>query len=109
MSLTPQGADDFSKLSYKDINSMAEELHKSAANMEEILEQVKILFSNIGNEEVWAGDAANETREEFDKLSAQFPKFSEAIDDCYNYLLSVTGGYKSVDKTIKSNVSTEIN
>ena len=77
---------DFSKLSYEQVTAAANEL--------------KTLFENVGNEQVWSGTAASATKERFDELSAKFPEFSSAVDDCYKYLSNVVETYKSVDAAV---------
>ena len=49
---------------------------------------------------MWSGTAASETKATFDKLSAKFPEFSQSVNDCYKYLLSVVENYKSVDSMV---------
>lgn len=92
-----------SKLSYSQIQALAEQLHSSSMNMESVLNEIKILFDKIGTEDVWSGTAASSTKEEFDTLSAKFPEFYQAIEDCYKYLLSVVETYKSVDAAVRGN------
>ena len=91
---------DFSKLSYTQVQSLAEQLNTSSANMQSLLEEIKVLFNKVGEENVWSGTAASQTKEEFDTLSAKFPEFSQAVQDCYKYLLSVLENYKAVDSII---------
>ena len=91
---------DFSKLSYGQVQSMADQLHGSAIEMENTLTEIKTLFERVGNDDVWSGTAASITKERFDELSSKFPEFSQEIDDCYKYLLSVVDRYKSVDKVV---------
>lgn len=88
---------DFSKLSYEQIQSIAEQLHSSSTQMEQLLSEIKTLFEKIGNDNVWSGTAASATKERFDNLSTKFPEFSESVDDCYKYLLTVVQNYKAVD------------
>lgn len=92
-----------SKLSYSQIQALAEQLHSSSMNMESVLNEIKMLFDKIGTEDVWSGTAASSTKEEFDTLSAKFPEFYQAIEDCYKYLLSVVETYKSVDAAVRGN------
>ena len=92
-----------SHLSYSQIESLASQLNSSAQNMEGLLNEIKMLFERIGTDDVWSGTAANSTKAEFDVLSAKFPEFSQAINDCYTYLLSVVEEYKRVDATISGN------
>ncbi len=89
-----------STLSYQQIISIATQLHNSASAMEDNLNNLKALFNKVGNDDVWSGTAAAATKDEFDKLSAKFPEFSQAIDDCYKYLQSVVETYKNVDASV---------
>ena len=95
---------DFSKLSYSQVQALADQLHNSATSMETLLSEIKTLFENIGSEEVWSGTAASETKTQFDVLSSKFPEFSSAVNDCYKYLLSVVENYKAVDAAINGQV-----
>lgn len=91
---------DFSKLSYSQVQSMADQLNSSATQMETLLGEIKTLFDKIGTDDVWSGTAASTTKERFDELSAKFPEFSQSINDCYKYLTSVVENYKSVDAMV---------
>ena len=91
---------DFSKLSYSQVQTMADRLNTSANNMEALLNEIKALFEKIGNDEVWSGTAAAQTKEQFELLSAKFPEFSSAVNDCYKYLLNVVENYKAVDTAV---------
>lgn len=91
---------DFSKLSYGQVQAMADQLHGASTEMENTLTEIKTLFERVGNDDVWSGTAAATTKEQFDELSSKFPEFSQAVDDCYKYLLSVVERYKSVDKAV---------
>mgnify|MGYP000403522572 CR=1 FL=1 len=91
---------DFSKLSYSQVQAMADQLNSSSTQMESLLTEIKTLFDKIGSDEVWSGTAASETKATFDKLSAKFPEFSQSVNDCYKYLLSVVENYKSVDSMV---------
>lgn len=91
---------DFSKLSYGQVLAMANELSSSAKSMETTLNDVKTLFNKVGTDDVWSGTAASATKEKFDKLSAKFPEFSQAVEDCVKYLNQVVENYQSVDKVV---------
>lgn len=75
------------KLSYSELETIASQLKSSAESMNDILNNVKMEFSKIGDEDTWSGTAASQTKDVFDELSAKFPEFVQAIDDCYNYLV----------------------
>lgn len=91
---------DFSKLSYSQVQALAEQLNTSANSMEGVLTEIKALFERVGSDDVWSGTAASNTKETFDTLSAKFPEFSQAINECYKYLMQVVENYKNVDAMI---------
>ncbi len=91
---------DFSKLSYSQVQALAEQLNSSSSAMEGLLTEIKALFERVGTDDVWSGTAASNTKETFDTLSAKFPEFSQAINECYKYLMSVVENYKNVDAMI---------
>ena len=89
------------KLSYAQIMSMADQLHSASGNMETVLTEIKALFDQVGNEEVWSGTAASETRSEFDALSQKLQGFYESVESCHSYLLKVVENYQAVDNVIR--------
>ena len=91
---------DFSKLSYGQVQAMADQLNSSSSQMESLLNEIKALFDKVGTDDVWSGTAASQTKERFDTLSAKFNEFSQAINDCYKYLMSVVESYKAVDAAV---------
>lgn len=92
------------KLSYSELETIANQLKSSSEAMNEILSGVKVEFSKIGDEETWSGTAASETKVVFDELSAKFPEFVQAVDDCYNYLIgTVIPNYQAVEDEIRGN------
>lgn len=91
---------DFSKLSYGQVQSMAEQLKTSSDTMETLLNEIKALFDKIGTDDVWSGTAAAATKETFDQLSAKFPEFSQSISECSTYLVSMVENYQSVDSMV---------
>lgn len=91
---------DFSRLSYSQVQSMANQLNSLSTQMESLLNEIKTLFNKIGTEDVWSGTAASTTKETFDKLSAKFPEFSQSVNECYKYLVSVVENYKNVDTIV---------
>lgn len=98
---------DFTKLSYSQVTSLAEQLNSTSNQMEAILEKVKVLFNKVGSDDVWSGTAAAETKASFDVVAAKFPQFSESVREAYEYLLTVVQSYKDVDKMAAGGVDGE--
>lgn len=92
---------DFSRLSYEQINGIADQLSSKSESMRDLLEQITNLFNRIGDDGVWSGTAASATKAEFDTLSAKFPEFSQAINDCCVYLRQVVANYQAVDAAVQ--------
>jgi len=90
----------FSKLSYADIQSRAQELNTAATNMQQILTEVETQFAKIGNDDTWSGTAASSAKENFDALKSKFPEFYQSVTDCSTYLNRVVENYQSVDTKI---------
>ena len=89
------------KLDSAQLEEIANEIKSSADTMSEILAEVTSQFANIGDESTWSGTAASATKEEFDRLSAKFPEFSDAVDSCYRYLVgTVIPNYKEAEDKI---------
>lgn len=89
------------KLTYDELESIANELKNSSTAMEEILRDITNEFEKIGNDDTWSGTAANETKITFNELSRKFPEFSKAVEDCYKYLTQIViPNYQAVDAAI---------
>lgn len=94
---------NYSKISYEQIASLADQLQVASQNMETILNEVTVLFNQIGDSGVWSGNAAQLSRSQFDALKAKFPEFYEAISKCHSHLVSVVENYKNVDASVSNN------
>lgn len=91
---------DFSKISYEQVMSMSSQLMDSANRMQDILNNITNEFNKVGNDSTWSGTAASSTKEDFDRLSAKFPEFYDAVQDCSKYLDSMVENFKSVDQAV---------
>lgn len=93
---------DFSRLSYDQVIAASNELKSASNDMNTLLDEMKNLFSKIGEDNVWSGTAASNAKELFDTLSAKFPEFYQAVSDCSEYLSSVVANYQAIDSAIKN-------
>ena len=91
---------DFSNITYAQVESIASELKNAASRMEEILNAVRGEFNKVDSAGVWSGDAAGVIRAEFNQLSAKFPEFSRAVNECATHLNEVVANYKAADQSI---------
>ncbi len=94
---------NYSKISYEQIASLAEQLKTASQNMETILNEVTVLFNQIGDSGVWSGNAAQVSKAQFDALKSKFPEFYEATNKCHSHLMSVVENYKNVDASVANN------
>ena len=89
-----------SSLTYAQISEISANLKTYATNMEDALGQIKSLYSKVGQDTVWAGTAAEAAKENFDKLSAKFPDFVNAVNECSDYLNTVVANYQAADTEV---------
>lgn len=97
-----------SSLTYGQIQAISTNLQSYSTQMQSILEEVKMLFSKIGTDDVWSGTAAGSTKAEFDRLSAKFPEFYQAVETCCKYLNNVVANYQAVDQQVMGQNSTNM-
>ena len=93
---------DFSKVSYGQVKEYSNQLKTKSENMRDLLQLITNEFEKLGQDDVWSGDAAQKVREEFDTLSAKFPEFNTAIQNCATYLDSVVANYENVDSVVQN-------
>ena len=84
------------------VRETANELKDAASRMEENLLNIKTLMEKVGEADIWSGNAASNAREEFDRLSALFPSFSEAVINCSDGLNQFATNYDTAESKISS-------
>lgn len=89
-----------STLTYEKITTISSNLNTYARDMQTILDEIVSLLSKVGNEEVWGGTAAMESKAKFDSLNAKFADFYKAVTDEANHLSTVVANYQKADKEI---------
>ncbi len=93
---------NYTKLSYGQLESLANELNQASKNMENILNDVKALLNRVTSSGAWEGTSAAQATAKFNELSAKFPEFYTAIGKCHTHLMSVIENYKSVDTSVSN-------
>ena len=89
-----------SNLTYAQITTISQNLANYAKDMQGILDEIVQLISKVGNEDVWGGDAAVESRNKFDNLNAKFADFYKAVTDESAHLAQVVENYQKADTQI---------
>lgn len=84
------------------VREAANELKDASTRMEENLNNIKALMEKIGEADIWSGNAASTAREEFDRLSALFPSFHEAVLNCSQGLNQFATNYDTAESKISS-------
>ncbi len=93
---------NYSRISYEQIVSLANQLKNSAQNMQQLLSEVSVLLNKIGSTDVWSGTSAMAAKGRFDMLVQKFPEFYDATSKCHTHLISVVENYKNVDASISN-------
>ncbi len=89
-----------SNLTYAQITTISQNLQNYAKDMQAILDEITQYVSKIGNEDVWGGNAAMESRSKFDTLNAKFADFYKAVNDEAAHLTTVVENYQRADSQI---------
>ena len=89
-----------SNLTYAQITTISQNLSNYAKDMQAILDEIVQLTSKVGNEDVWGGTAAVESRTKFDSLNAKFADFYKAVMDESAHLAQVVANYQKADTQI---------
>lgn len=90
------------EVSSERVREASNELKEASARMEENLNNIKSLMEKIGEAQIWSGNSANNAREEFDRLSALFPNFYEAVINCSEGLNRFAENYDTAETKISS-------
>ena len=93
---------NYSKISYEQVLSLAEQLKTASVNMESVLTEITTLLNRVGNSDAWNGTSAAAAKMKFDTLAAKLPEFYNATRNCHTHLVSVVENYKNVDASISN-------
>jgi WXG100 family type VII secretion target len=94
-----------SNLNYGEMQDLAGKMKKYAAQMEQLLDDVKKEFNKVGSEEVWSGNAAQNVNEKINEMSARFSPFVKAIDECSNYINKTVANFEETDKMLNQQIN----
>lgn len=89
-----------SNLTYAQITTISQNLQNYAKDMQAVLDEITSYVSKIGNEDIWGGSAAMESRAKFDSLQAKFADFYKAVTDESAHLTTVVENYQKADNQI---------
>lgn len=93
------------KVSTDELRNNANQLSSKSSEMERLLTEIKGQMDKIGNESIWSGSSAQASREQFDKLSAKFPSFSEAVKNCSDGLIQFAANYDEQEAKIRNAIN----
>ena len=89
-----------SNLTYGQISTISQNLQNYAKDMQTVLDEIVELVSKVGNEDIWGGTAAVESKSKFDNLNAKFADFYKAVNDEAAHLAQVVANYQKADQQI---------
>ena len=91
---------DYTSLSYEKMNEYSNELGFVSGALEENLNEVKALINKIGDSDVWAGTAAEKSKEAILEFATQFPMFVQSINECKEALDKIVSNYEEADSVV---------
>ena len=89
-----------SNLTYAQITTIAQNLQNYSNDMQTVLDDIVALVDKIGNEDVWGGTAAEDSKSKFNTLNAKFADFYKAVTDESAHLATVVENYQKADSQL---------
>lgn len=89
-----------SNLTYAQITTISQNLQNYAKDMQTVLDDIVELVSRIGNEDIWGGTAAEDSKTKFNTLNAKFADFYKAVTDEAAHLTTVVENYQKADSQL---------
>lgn len=91
-----------SVLTYERIRTIASNLESESNSMQVVLEDIMQLLSQVGNEDVWAGIAAEDAKQKFNSLQAKFADFYKAVKEESQFLVTSVENYEKTDTQLSA-------
>lgn len=89
-----------SNLTYAQIKTISQNLQNYSKDMQTVLDDITSLVNKIGNEDVWGGTAAEDSRSKFNTLQVKFADFYKAVTDEAAHLNTVVENYQKADSQL---------
>ena len=89
-------------IDYEQAHGKADMLRTSANKLDDILNNVKAIMRNVGNDDTWSSAAATEVIETFNRFSAKFPSFIQKVREFATALDNSVETFETGDSQIKN-------
>lgn len=89
-----------SNLTYAQITTISQNLQNYAKDMRNVLDEITEYVNRIGNEDIWGGTAAEDSKTKFNTLNAKFADFYKAVTDEAAHLSTVVENYQKADSQL---------
>ena len=86
-------------LKYSEIRNISGNLKTYSSKMNEIFEEIKTAFNEVGGAN-WEGDAAENMRSNLNQVSAKFEEFYNAVKSEYEFLDKYAADNEAVDAAV---------
>ena len=87
------------KLSYEQSREKANSITNSAKTLSDLLDRVDAVISkNVGSEDFWHGEDAEQYLANYRSLSAKFPDFVQKINDYATFINATVDAYEQTAK-----------
>lgn len=90
------------KISYEEVNTIAQTLSTGAKRMEQILNETTQQMETVNTDATLKSNAAAELYNKYKTLSAKFSNFYEAVESYSKFLVQTVETYQAADQTIQN-------
>lgn len=88
------------KLSYSQIETYCNEMHKIASEMKDLIEKVQGVGKQVESSSSWEGNASTFYSEKLQKLISVFEPVFVELENAVLYLAKSAEGFEAVDKQV---------
>lgn len=97
------------KISYAQVEEFCNEMHRTANNIREILEDTKNQVNLLSGSDVWEGQSANYYLDKFNQLSSNFEMVYQELESAVLYMAACSDGYQKIDENIMNEICNNLN
>lgn len=95
-------------ISYSQVESQCNELHSTAKNMKEILDNINSIKSKVSSGGSWNGSASDTFAKKLEAVSKNFEEIFSELENSILYMASCSDGYQAIDQQVMREICSNL-